>query len=135
MIDTNLTLEQLENDYWGKPEYPSALVVNCHKYRKIPVKNLTAEQLRLLIGQNIGLKFLIPLAIEILKNDFLAEGDLFPGALLNNVLGCDTEYWKESPGQRIIVELLLKSNELYMTSESILDNELIQKSILKFRNG
>jgi hypothetical protein len=129
MIDTNLTLEQLENNYWGEPEYPSSLVINCHKYRKIPVKDLEAEHLRLLIGQNIGLKFLVPIAIERLKHNILEQGDFYPGDLLKMVLECEVEYWQEHPEQKNAIILLLKKNELL---SGIKDNRKMQKSINKF---
>jgi hypothetical protein len=129
MIDTNLTLEQLEKNYWGEPEYPSSLVINCHKYRKIPIKDLEAEHLRLLIGQNIGLKFLIPIAIERLKHNILEQGDFYAGDLLKNVLDCDIKYWQEHPEHKNAIILLLKENELL---SDIKDNKQIQKSINKF---
>lgn len=47
MSNLNKSIEQLENDYWkDEIDFPSNLVINCHKYRKIPIKELTIEQLR-----------------------------------------------------------------------------------------
>ncbi len=46
-----------------------------------------------MIGQNINLEFLIPLAIEKLKEDILAEGNYYEGDLLNNVLNSEKQYW------------------------------------------
>jgi len=50
-----------------------------------------------LIGQNIGLRWLIPLALERLIEDPLAEGDFFPGDLLCAVLRADEDYWRANP--------------------------------------
>ena len=42
----NKSIEQLENDYWkDEIEFPSNLVINCHKYRKILINELTIEHL------------------------------------------------------------------------------------------
>ena len=47
MKTNSKSVEQLENNYWkDEIEFPSNLVINCHKYRKIPIKDLTTEQLK-----------------------------------------------------------------------------------------
>src|SRR5687767_14871923 len=57
---TQKSLQELEQNKWpDQKEYPSGLVKRCHEYRKIPVGQLTAEQLRTLIGQQMGLDYLI----------------------------------------------------------------------------
>ncbi len=92
-VDINNTLEQLDQQDWGEPEYDSYLVKTCHQLRKKPLKDFTTEDLRIMIGQNINLEFLIPLAIEKLKEDILAEGNYYEGDLLNNVLNSEKQYW------------------------------------------
>ncbi|MBK8787439.1 MAG: hypothetical protein IPN43_13325 [Chitinophagaceae bacterium] len=92
-IDLNNTLEQLDKHDWGKPDYDSYLVRTCHELRRKPLKDFTIEDLRIMIGQNINLEFLIPLAIEQLKENILAEGHYYEGDLLSNVLTSDKEYW------------------------------------------
>jgi hypothetical protein len=91
------SLEILENDKWpNEKEYPTGLVKRCHDYRKIPVDKLTIGELRTLIGQNIGLKYLIPIAIDFLKTDVLIEGDFYPGDLLESVLKIDKNFWTQN---------------------------------------
>jgi hypothetical protein len=87
------TIETIENVFWGKEEYPSYLVSTCHALRKKDLDLFEVEDYRILIGQNIGLKILIPRAIEILKENIFAEGDMFEGDLLKSVLSSDKEYW------------------------------------------
>ena len=67
-----------------------------------------------MIGQNIGLNFLIPLAIDELKQNKLAEGDFYEGDLLKSVLTSDTDYWKmEKENWSLVVNLFKeKSKEL-----------------------
>lgn len=92
---TSKSLESLEKDIWGEPEYDSYLVTTCHRLRKKQLKDFGIEDLRIMIGQNLGLKFLIPLAIDRLKENILAEGDFYEGDLLKAVLTSDANYWKE----------------------------------------
>ena len=43
------TLENLENDYWSKPDYDSHLVQRCHELRKIPLEISTGPIGRMVI--------------------------------------------------------------------------------------
>ena len=70
--------------------------MRCHELRKLSLDNFTTEDLRIMIGQEIGLHYLIPLAIETLTNDLFAEGDMYEGDLLKNVLEVDTEFWDDN---------------------------------------
>jgi hypothetical protein len=79
------SVEELDSDRWGGSEYNSSLVMTCHRLRPVPLKNLTIEDLRLLLRQEIGLKYLFPMAIEHLEKNPFAQGN-YPGDLLKNVL-------------------------------------------------
>ena len=79
------TLENLEKNFWVESDGDSHLQRRCHELRKIPLGSLTTEDLRLMIGQQIGLDYLIPLALEVLTFDLFAAGDFFDGDLLKNV--------------------------------------------------
>src|SRR4030095_16748115 len=109
-IKLEQSLEQIENDYWGEPTYDSYLVTTCHQLRKKPVKDFTIEDLRILIGQNISLDILIPLAFERLKQNIMAEGDFYPGDLLQNVLRADKSYWLKNPAIYRKLSKLYKNN-------------------------
>src|SRR5690349_15443526 len=87
------TLENLEKDFWGEPTYDSHLVKRCHELRKIQLERFTTEDLRLMIGQQFSLDYLMPLALETLSANLFAEGDFFEGDLLKNVLSVNTEFW------------------------------------------
>ena len=54
-----LSLEQLENDFWVEPEFDSYVITACNEARKKPLGELSLEDIRLLIGQKIGLKYLL----------------------------------------------------------------------------
>lgn len=84
------TLEQIENEIWDEPEYDSYLVTTCHKLRKKPIDQFTVEDLRIMISQNIGLNHLLPLAVDVLRENPIAEGDFYQGDLLKAVIGCQS---------------------------------------------
>jgi hypothetical protein len=60
---------------------------------KKQLQNFTTEDLRILVWQEIGLYYLIPLAIEALTNHLFAEGDRCQGDLLQSVLNVNTKFW------------------------------------------
>ena len=50
------TLEQLERDVWPSPEVHTPLIDACHRLRKVPIDSLTAADVRMLLGQRIGVR-------------------------------------------------------------------------------
>jgi hypothetical protein len=110
-FNRNKSLEQLEKNFRADGYFPTPLVEKVFKYRKIPVGDLSIEQLRLLIGQNDGLTYLIPLAIEKLKENIFAEGDLYEGDLFAAVLTSDASFWKQNPTLKQGVEELLSARQ------------------------
>ena len=96
-FDENKSLEELEDMIWGKPSEDFRLVAKCHLLRKKAIGDFNVEELRLLIGQKIGLDYLVPIAINIIEECPLAQGNYYPGDLLNSVLGIDKEFWVRNP--------------------------------------
>lgn len=96
----NKTLEQLENDVWGDSGYDSHLVATVHRLRRKPLGSLTNEDLRIMIGQNIGFNHLLPLAMKALRANPLASGDLYDGDLLAATINCALSQRNESNGLR-----------------------------------
>lgn len=91
------TLEEIDGKRWGEPEYTSSLVLNCYRLRRVPLKDFSVGDLRLMIGQGINLEYLVPLALEYLESDPLIEGSFYQGDLLNSVLGISREFWQRNP--------------------------------------
>lgn len=118
------TIEELDGDRWGPPEYGSHLVQEAHRLRSVPLGELTVENLRLLLGQQIGTQWLMPLALGRLNVDPLAEGDFYPGDLLIGVLETDATYWSSHPEQLIALWGVRESLEkLRDTSDRLLTDE------------
>lgn len=92
-----MTLESLEQSVWQLPENATPLMVRCHRLRKKPLGEFRIEDLRLMIGQRIGLSFLLPMAIEKLRKNLFAEGDLYEGDLLSAILRIEPMFWELHP--------------------------------------
>ncbi|MFD4208614.1 contact-dependent growth inhibition system immunity protein [Micromonospora tulbaghiae] len=81
------SIEQHERDVWPDPgPEATSLVRRCAELRRKPLAEFTVEDLRVMIGQEIGVPALLPLALQVLRRDPLVEGDYYPGDLLANVL-------------------------------------------------
>lgn len=94
----NKTLQALEKRNFGNPaEAPTPLTKHCLELAKKPLNEFSVEDLRLMIGQGFSLDYLIPLAIDYLKEDLLAEGDLYPGDFLKSVQSVNETFWKSNP--------------------------------------
>jgi hypothetical protein len=116
----NATLEELERSDWGEPTYDSHLVKECHRLRRVQLRLLTVENLRILIGQNIGLQFLVPLAIEKLEREPLAAGDFYPGDLLCSLLRVQPTYWQDdAEGHGKLAAILERARELAVSEGKV----------------
>ncbi|MFH6605181.1 contact-dependent growth inhibition system immunity protein [Maribacter algicola] len=116
------SIEQLEKDIWKKPsEFPTDMVEKCYRFRKISIAELTNEQIRLLIFQQIGVEYLIGIALEKLERNILTECDFYEGDLLVAVSSLPTEFWNENQ-----TEFLTFKNIVELNSE-LIKNKLGEK--------
>lgn len=96
-LNRDRSLEELEHDCWPAPEADTTrLIATAHALRRRPIGELTVEDMRLLIGQSIGLPYLLPLAVEVLRENPMAEGHMYEGDLLSAVLTRNPAVWTES---------------------------------------
>lgn len=94
------TLTELEGDDWGAPPVDATHVIRrCTELRRIPLQDFGIEDLRLMIAQAISLPILVPIALARLSDDPLAEGDFYPGDLLDQVTKVPDTYWQAHPTQ------------------------------------
>lgn len=99
-IECNKSLQQLDGEDWGEPTFDSHLVVECHRLRRVPLREFTAGNLRILIGQQMSLVYLVPMALELLRFDPLIEGDYYAGDLLAALLRVEGAFWGNHPELR-----------------------------------
>jgi len=113
----SMSLEELEGDYWSGPTSPTTLVASVHRMRKLPLRDLRTEDLRVAIGQEVGLAHLVPLALATLEQDPFAEGDYYPGDLLSAVANkVGPSFWREEQDlaqrfRRILEQSLARISE------------------------
>lgn len=109
-FDRNKSLQELEGQEWDKQNFDSHLVLTCHKLMKKTIRLFEVEDLRIMIGQEIGLDYLIPLALETLEDNIFAEGDMYSGDLLDTVLRIDNNFWRNNPIYKTDLEDILEKN-------------------------
>ncbi|MGI5372826.1 contact-dependent growth inhibition system immunity protein [Streptomyces sp. CA-251387] len=104
------SLEEMEGGRWPDPPADATrLVATAHALRRKPISALSPEDLRLLIGRNIGLPYLLPRAVDLLRADPLVEGDLYEGDLLSAALTRDRAAWAGAPQAARALRLVLST--------------------------
>lgn len=108
--DQRRSLEDVEGEHWGAPPVDATrLIATAHRLRQKPIADLTIEDLRLLIGQEIGVTVLVPVALEFLRRDPLAAGSMYEGDLLRAVLQVDRSFWESHPESEKILRTIIDS--------------------------
>lgn len=98
--DRSRSLEQLEGQRWpDPPEGATSMVKNVHELRRRPVGALEPHELARLIGQGVGLTWLLPLAVEILRDTApnQAAGGFYDDDLLSAAVTVNPEVWAAVP--------------------------------------
>ncbi|MFD8419705.1 contact-dependent growth inhibition system immunity protein [Streptomyces sp. NPDC059466] len=99
-FDRSRSIEDLEGRRWpDPPSDATSLVRAVHALRKSPISDLTVEQLARLIGQDVGLPWLLPVGVEVLRSEAAegAAGGWFDDDLLTAVLTRNATTWAEVP--------------------------------------
>ena len=112
-------LQQLEKDFPNEilPKEKLPLLPREKAFSKIPLEDFSIEQLCFMILHGLGLKFLIPMAIEILTENPFAEGENIGYSLLDSVLGIKPSFWQKNP------DLYRKTEEILQKAESVKTEE------------
>ena len=79
-----------------------------------------------MIGQQLSLEHLMPIALELLEKDPLAEGDFHPGDLLCNVVKADAGYYIANPQQRATVKSLLDRALILVEANEVAKSALFE---------
>jgi hypothetical protein len=109
--DKSRSLEEIEDDRWSDPPADATrLVTTAYALRKRPIGALDAEGLRLLISQQIGLDTIVPLALDRVEREPLAEGDFYPGDLLDALIRrVPDSYWQAHEDQHARVRTVAQA--------------------------
>lgn len=125
------TLQELEGDDWGEPKHTTWMVKECCRLRRVPLKDFTVGNLRLMTGQEIGLDYLVPLAIEVLSDNPLVEGSYYPGDLLSNVIEVSEEFWSQHPELQQKVKHIVQQALTQIEAGDA--DEMDEKDLLEFK--
>jgi hypothetical protein len=106
------TLEELEGETWGEPQYGSNLVVRCHELRRKPLMDFSVEDLRIMIGQGFSLKYLVPIALRYLADNPFVRGDFYKGDLLVCVINIEQTFWDLNPETYVELDSIITSGSL-----------------------
>lgn len=111
------TLEQIDGVVWPDPPADATrLVRTVHTLRRKPIDSMTAEDFRILLGQQESVGTLVPCALKLLEQNPLVQGDLYPGDLLAATVRVADEYWSENPEMaarlRSLVDRLRQATDL-----------------------
>lgn len=85
------------------------------------IKDFDAENLRVLIGQNMFLDICIPMALEFLREDPMIETIYYPGDLLTNVLSVPLSFWQENLRLKEEIKSILISNKDFILQFDVTD--------------
>jgi hypothetical protein len=128
-FSSSKSLQELEHEDLGEPNYDSYLVKTCHDLHRKPLIDFTVEDLRLMIGQGIGLTYLVPIALDRLQEQPLAEGDLYPGDLLTTVLKIDDTFWINDQDSFQRIRRILSQIKEMLPSLEEFDRTTVEKAL------
>jgi hypothetical protein len=97
---TRKSLQELDGEVWGDPpDKATGLMRTVHRLRTVPIGDLAAGELRVLITQGEGLQWLLPIALPVLIAEPLVAGSYYAGDLLKCVMRAtlDGDFWRRSP--------------------------------------
>ncbi|MGE0487809.1 MAG: contact-dependent growth inhibition system immunity protein [Vulcanimicrobiota bacterium] len=90
------SLQELEELDWGEPTYNSAVDGRAYSLRRLPLERLSIDDIRFLVSHEIGLKWVLPLALERLLVEPLCEASYYAGDLLKSVIRLDRVHFTPS---------------------------------------
>ncbi|MFE2999690.1 contact-dependent growth inhibition system immunity protein [Nocardia sp. NPDC059246] len=88
------SVEDVEGVVWPiPPSEATSLVRTAHRLRQVPIGELSTEDLRIMLSQNVGTAAILPRALDRLEANPLAAGDFYPGDLLRAALRLRQDQW------------------------------------------
>lgn len=111
----DISLDDIEGSY-DSGGIESGLVKKCSLARAKKISSLSLNDIRILISQGMGLKYILPIAISHLEREPLIFADLYKGDLLVAVLTTPEKFWLENVDlNNRVVEIGIDIRDIYET--------------------
>ena len=119
------------------PNLKNSTLIQLQSYELYSSKDIDAfslEDIRFMIGQELGIVYLLPKAFEYLEKDIFLEVSYYEGDLLSVVLKLPSKFWKNNPVERDKVLNLLRLNQDRIESLDVQfsDSRTLKKTINQF---
>jgi hypothetical protein len=98
----NITSKRLDQllgkwkDELPREGYSSSIQMRSYNLYGKTIDDFSVDDIRFMIVQRIGLNYLIPLALNYLKNNLLLEANYYEGDLLHSILMLPKQFWEKN---------------------------------------
>nr|WP_198151923.1 contact-dependent growth inhibition system immunity protein [Kibdelosporangium sp. MJ126-NF4] len=94
---------------WGPaPADATGLMRTVYDLRRKPIGTLEPGDIRVLLGQQEGVRVLVPRALALLEEEPLLDAGYYAGDLLAAVLRVPQSYWHANPDLRATVNRIIE---------------------------
>lgn len=119
------------------PNLKNSTPIQLQSYELYSTKDIdtfSLEDIRFMIGQEIGIEHLLLKAFEYLEKDIFLDASYYEGDLLSVVLKLPSKFWKNNPVERDKVLNLLRLNQDRIESLDLQydDSRTLKKTINQF---
>lgn len=94
LLHLGRTLDELDAPRWPEPPADAThLVRKVHALRRVPLGELGAADLRVLVSQQVALAYVVPLAVRLLVEEPLLDAYYYEGDLLLATVNVPASVW------------------------------------------
>lgn len=125
----DLTINSIYKSKFNNSGNYTPLIKKIEELKEKKIKDLTCEDIRVLVSQNIALDITIPIAISFIQYDVMIECDYYEGDLLNSMLLSDTRFWETNINLKSKLKEIIASNISYISEFDVsnsIKEELLQ---------
>lgn len=98
-----------------KEDISSSIQIRTYELYHKKIENYDLDDVRFMIVQKVGLKFLVPIALQYLREDILLEAMYYEGDLLSAVLSLENFFWKKN------LKLFSETYQILLSNKQVFD--------------
>jgi hypothetical protein len=134
------SIAELEKVDWPKPRPDTPpIFVRCYELRKKRISTLNVQDLRVLIGQDVGLEYVLSMGLDEVERDPLVEAEHYKGDLLAVILRASSGFYELHPDLRSRAEQVLAKVPTALEKLDFVDfdasSEALEEAASEFREG